>query len=89
MVIKVDEFRIKPISDVFYDLYVETGRKDKDGKDTFKAIAYGIPLTSCLRKIIHHRMSLKQGTVDLRGYLDEFNSQFKALNAVVNGNKNV
>lgn len=85
MIIEEKDFRLIPVSDssIAFDLeLLYTIRpKGKEERQEFKNVAYGISLSSAIKKIAQYRVSCnhKDESVKLLAYLTEFKEALDSL----------
>lgn len=82
MVIEEADFRLIPgASDYFWDLeLLYTVRpKGKPERQEFKNAGFGMPLVTCIRKVIHHRISCKREVGTLQEYVQDYRAEVKRL----------
>lgn len=94
MTIEDKDYRLTPSTNDaanFWDLELLVTIKPKGatvGRQEFKLVGYGMPLESCLRRIINYRIIHKHGadSITLEQYMKEFNRLLKELRDSVLGN---
>lgn len=84
MNIKEYDFRLTPINDYspFFDLELlyTIKPKNKESREEFKTVAYGITLGSALEKVIQYRITKNNpDSITLKKYITEFKDQIKQL----------
>lgn len=87
MIIEESDFRMTSgASDYFWDLeLLYTIRpKGKPERQEFKDAGYGMTLETCIRKIIHHRVSNKQDVSTFKEYAQNFIEERNKFIEVIN-----
>lgn len=85
MVIEEEDFRLTPVSDssITFDLELlyTIHPKGKEERQEFKNVAYGISLSSAIKKIAQYRVSCnhKDESVKLLTYFSEFRKELDSL----------
>lgn len=82
MVIKdVDFIMTSNACDSFWDLELLQTVKPKNGpeRQEFKDPAYGLPMTSCLKRIVNYRLGKKQDVYTLEEYVRDYKAQIDKL----------
>lgn len=87
MVIEEADFRITSgVSDYFWDLELlcTVKPKGKSERQEFKDAGFGMPLVTCIKKVIHHRMSCKKEVSTLKEYIQDYKEEIKRLEELLN-----
>ena len=87
MVIEEADFRLtSEVSDYFWDLeLLYTVRpKGKPERQEFMDAGFGMPLETCIRKVIHHRISSKRDVGTLKEYVQDYKEEVKRLEEMLN-----
>lgn len=87
MIIEEADFRMTSgASDHFWDLeLLYTVRpKGKPERQEFKDAGFGMPLETCIRKVIHHRISSKRDVGTLKEYVQDYKEEVKRLEELLN-----
>ena len=90
MVIEEADFRMTSgASDYFWDLeLLYTVRpKGKPERQEFKDAGFGMPLATCIRKVIHHRISCKREVGTLQEYVQDYKAEVKRLEVLLNSSE--
>jgi hypothetical protein len=85
MVIEESDFRLTSVNEFStkwdLELLYTIRPKGKEARTEFKAVAYGLPLESALKRVINFRINNKhQDVISLRDYLKEYKDQLNQLN---------
>ena len=85
MVIEESDFRLTSVNEFStkwdLELLYTIRPKGKEARTEFKAVAYGLPLESALKRVINFRINNKhQDVINLRDYLKEYKDQLNQLN---------
>lgn len=85
MVIEESDFRLTSVNEYStkwdLELLYTIRPKGKEARTEFKAVAYGLPLESALKRVINFRINNKhQDVISLRDYLKEYKDQLNQLN---------
>ena len=85
MVIEESDFRLTSVNEFStkwdLELLYTIRPKGKETRTEFKAVAYGLPLESALKRVINFRINNKhQDVISLRDYLKEYKDQLNQLN---------
>ena len=87
MVIEGDFYRITPINEhsLVFDLELLHDIKGKNPRKEFKIVGYGMPLMTCLNKIIAYSISKKHNeeTLTLNNYVKEITEAYKELRSQI------
>lgn len=87
MVIEEADFRMTSVaSGPFWDLeLLYTVRpKGKPERQEFKDAGFGMSLETCIRKVVHHRISSKQDVSTLKEYVQDYKEEVKRLEELLN-----
>lgn len=87
MVIEEADFRMTSgVNDYFWDLeLLYTVRpKGKPERQEFKDAGFGMPLETCIRRVIHHRISNKRDVGTLSEYVQDYKDEVKRLEEMLN-----
>lgn len=87
MVIEENDFRMTSgVSDHFWDLeLLYTVRpKGKPERQEFKDAGFGMPLETCIKKVIHHRISNKRDVSTLKEYIQDYKEEVNRLKELLN-----
>lgn len=87
MVIEETDFRMTSVaSDYFWDLELlyTIKPKGKPERQEFKDAGFGIPLETCIRKVIHHRISSRRDVSTLKEYVQDYKKEVKRLEELLN-----
>ena len=90
MIIKHEDFIIeKSKSGNFYDLSFETIIKKKDGTEEkeFKVVGHGMPIDTCLKKIVDRRMRNLTGEYTINDIIKIYKENVEYLKQLVYDNK--
>lgn len=90
MVIEESDFRLTSVNEYStkwdLELLYTIRPKGKEARTEFKAVAYGLPLESALKRVINFRISNKhQDAINLEDYLKEYKDQLNQLNHLLYG----
>ena len=90
MVIEESDFRLTSVNECStkwdLELLYTIRPKGKEARTEFKAVAYGLPLESALKRVINFRINNKhQDVISLRDYLKEYKDQLNQLNHLLYG----
>lgn len=90
MVIEESDFRLTSVNEYStkwdLELLYTVRPKGKEARTEFKAVAYGLPLESALKRVINFRINNKyQDVISLRDYLKEYKDQLNQLNHLLYG----
>lgn len=90
MVIEESDFRLTSVNEYStkwdLELLYTVRPKGKEARTEFKAVAYGLPLESALKRVINFRISNKhQDVISLKDYLKEYKDQLNQLNHLLYG----
>ena len=90
MVIEESDFRLTSVNEYStkwdLELLYTIRPKGKEARTEFKAVAYGLPLESALKRVINFRINNKhQDVISLRDYLKEYKDQLNQLNHLLYG----
>ena len=85
MVIEESDFRLTSVNEFStkwdLELLYTIRPKGKEARTEFKAVAYGLPLESALKRVINFRINNKhQDVINLKDYLKEYKDQLNQLN---------
>lgn len=85
MVIEESDFRLTSVNEFStkwdLELLYTIRPKGKEARTEFKAVAYGLPLESALKRVINFRINNKhQDAISLKDYLKEYKDQLNQLN---------
>lgn len=86
MVIEESDFRITSgVSDHFWDLELlyTVKPKGKPERQEFKDAGFGMPLETCIKKIIHHRITSGKDTGTLQGYIHDYRKEINKINELL------
>lgn len=87
MVIEEADFRMTSgASDYFWDLeLLYTVRpKGKPERQEFKDAGFGMPLETCIRRVVHHRIANKRDVGTLKEYVQDYREEVKRLEELLN-----
>lgn len=84
MIIKEEDFMLKPAQGAFFDLYYWKESKDKAGNDTsdYKIASYGISIPVAIKCIAAHRLNKKFKTdtvLTLKEYIKEWRESIEYI----------
>lgn len=82
MIIEETDFRLTSGgSNHFWDLDLLYTVKPKGGpeREEFKDAGYGMPLKTCMQRIIHHRITYNKEIGTLKGYIQDYKEQVDKL----------
>lgn len=90
MVIEESDFRLTSVNEYStkwdLELLYTVRPKGKEARTEFKAVAYGLPLESALKRVINFRINNKhQDAISLKDYLKEYKDQLNQLNHLLYG----
>lgn len=90
MTIEESDFRLTSVNEYStkwdLELLYTVRPKGKEARTEFKAVAYGLPLESALKRVINFRINNKhQDVISLRDYLKEYKDQLNQLNHLLYG----
>lgn len=90
MVIEESDFRLTSVNEYStkwdLELLYTIRPKGKEARTEFKAVAYGLPLESALKRVINFRINNKhQDAISLKDYLKEYKDQLNQLNHLLYG----
>lgn len=90
MTIEESDFRLTSVNEYStkwdLELLYTIRPKGKEARTEFKAVAYGLPLESALKRVINFRINNKhQDTISLKDYLKEYKDQLNQLNHLLYG----
>jgi hypothetical protein len=90
MVIEESDFRLTSVNEFStkwdLELLYTIRPKGKEARTEFKAVAYGLPLESALKRVINFRINNKhQDVISLKDYLKEYKDQLNQLNHLLYG----
>lgn len=88
MIIEEPDFRLEAVDgDVLWDLELLHTVKPKNGpeRQEFQNEAYGVSLSSALRRIVRYRIEQKTSVLNLKQYVDEYKKQVNELTKLVKG----
>lgn len=90
MVIEESDFRLTSVNEFStkwdLELLYTIRPKGKEARTEFKAVAYGLPLESALKRVINFRIGNKhQDAISLKDYLKEYKDQLNQLNHLLYG----
>jgi len=79
------DFKMTLCHGLFWDLELLSEVKAKSGelKQEFKDAGYGLSVDTCIKKIIHNRMSKKQETYSLESFLSEYKNNLQQIKELV------
>lgn len=74
MIIEEHDFRMTQALGPFWDLELlyTVKPKGKPAREEFKEAGYGLPLESCIKRVINHRMALKKEVYTLKEFLENY-----------------
>lgn len=88
MNIEESDFKIIQHNDYSrYDLellYVVNAKDPAKRREEFKEAGYSMTLESCLHKVINYRLSKKQDTYSLKGFLESYKEEMNSLKKYLN-----
>lgn len=90
MTIEESDFRLTSVNEYStkwdLELLYTVRPKGKEARTEFKAVAYGLPLESALKRVINFRINNKhQDAISLKDYLKEYKDQLNQLNHLLYG----
>ena len=90
MTIEESDFRLTSVNEYStkwdLELLYTIRPKGKEARTEFKAVAYGLPLESALKRVINFRINNKhQDVISLKDYLKEYKDQLNQLNHLLYG----
>lgn len=78
MVIEQEDFKLIPISETFYDLWLRKIDKEGNFLNSYNKL-YGIPFDSALERISRYRLSIKHDILTIKEYLEGYKSILKEI----------
>lgn len=86
MTIQEEDFRMILGGGNLWDLELTKVVRPKGGEPRveFKPEGYGMPLESCIKRIINKRISDKKETLSLKEYVEEYKQQVDELKKLFN-----
>lgn len=85
MVIEESDFRVTSNSGHFWDLELLYTIRPKGGteREEFKDAGYGMPLTTCIQRVIAHRLARKQEVYNLKEYVKAYKEQVSIIDLLL------
>ena len=85
MIIEGEFYRMTPIneSSTLFDLELLHEIGGKNPRQEFKIAGYGMPLMTCLRKIVAYSINKKYDTLTLKQYINEITKAYEDLRSEI------